>query len=310
MRKMTRRIVTALAVTLLMAIPASAQVVVAEAGEDLLLECSATDGTDVNLDGRASTVDGVRMDDLSNPHAADVSYLWEAVDVVFDDETSPTPMAAFPLGLTTVTLNFTYTDPTSTIATTEMDTVDVSIGDTTPPTVAGASDPAVLWPPNHKLHEVDVDLVVLDNCDPDPVVLLTSLVSNEPDNGNGDGNTVDDIQEVEVGTDDRIFLLRAERMGGGSGRVYTATYNATDASGNYTDGVVETLVPHDRGDLKAAKAEAKAAKKMAKAEAKADKQAAKAAKKAAKVEAKAAKKAARAEAKAAKKAAKAANKGL
>ena len=128
MRKMARRIVTAMAAALLMAIPASAQVVVAEAGEDLLLECSATDGTDVNLDGRGSTVDGVRMDDLSNPHAADVTYLWEAVDVDFDDETSPTPMGDFPLGLTTVTLNFTYTDPISQAETTATDTVDVSIG--------------------------------------------------------------------------------------------------------------------------------------------------------------------------------------
>jgi hypothetical protein len=141
---------------------------------------------------------------------------------------------------------------------------------------------------------------------------LTSLVSNEPDDGSGDGSTVDDIQGAEIGTDDRTFLLRAERMGRGSGRIYTATYNTTDASGNYTDGVVEILVPHDMGDLKAAKAEAKAAKKMAKAQRKADKKAAKAAKKADKKAAKAAKKADKKAdkkaAKAAKKAAKAAKK--
>ena len=299
MFKMARRLTTALAASLLLAIPASAQVVVADAGEDLPLECSASDGTDVNLDGRGSTVDGVRMDDPSNPYAADVTYLWEAVDVDFDDETSPTPMGNFPVGLTTVTLTFTYPEPLSLVETVSTDTVDISIGDTTPPTVTGAPDPAVLWPPNHKMHEVVVDLVVMDLCDPDPTVLLTSLVSNEPDNGNGDGNTIDDIQDAEVGTDDRSFLLRAERMGGGSGRIYTATYNATDASGYYTDGVVEVLVPHDMGDMKAAKAEAKAAKKMAKAAAKADKKAAKAAKKAAMAVAKAAKQAAKAEAKAA-----------
>jgi hypothetical protein len=301
MRKMARQLVTVLAAALLAAIPASAQVVVADAGEDLPLECSASDGTDVNLDGRGSTVDGVRMDDPSNPYAADVTYLWEAVDVDFDDETSPTPMGTFPVGLTTVALTFTYTEPVSLAETVSTDTVDISIGDTTPPTVAGAPDPAVLWPPNHKMHEVDVELVVMDLCDPDPTVLLTSLVSNEPDNGNGDGNTINDIQEAEVGTDDRSFLLRAERMGGGSGRIYTATYNATDASGNYTDGVVEILVPHDMGDLKAAKAEAKAAKKMAKAQKKADKKAAKTAEKAAKAEKKAEKKAAKAAKKAAKK---------
>jgi hypothetical protein len=292
MRKTARRIATALGAALVLAIPASAQIVVADAGEDLPLECSAADGTAINLDGRASTVDGVRMDAPSNPYAADVTYLWEAVDVTFDDETSPTPMGTFPLGVTTVTLNFTYTDPVSQAETVSVDTMDVSIGDVTPPTLVGASNPIVLWPPNHKFHEVEVDLVVMDNCDPDPTVLLTSLVSNEPDDGSGDGSTVDDIQGAEVGTNDRTFLLRAERMGRGSGRIYTATYNTTDASGNYTDGVVEILVPHDQGDLKATRAEAKAAKKMAKAAAKADKKAAKAAakaaKKAAKVEAKAA----------------------
>jgi hypothetical protein len=305
MRKMARQLGTVLAAALLAAIPASAQVVVADAGEDLPLECSASDGTDVNLDGRGSTVDGVRMDDPANPYAADVTYLWEAPDVDFDDETSPTPMGTFPAGLTTVTLTFTYIEPVSLAETVSTDTVDISIGDTTPPTVAGAPDPAFLWPPNHKMREVDVDLVVMDLCDPDPTVLLTSVVSNEPDNGNGDGNTIYDIQDAEVGTDDRSFLLRAERMGGGSGRIYTATYNATDASGNYTDGVVEILVPHDMGDLmKAAKAEAKAAKKMAKAQKKADKKAAKAEKKADKKAAKAEKKAAKKAAKAAKKAAK------
>jgi len=303
MRKMTRRIVMALGAALLMAIPASAQVVVADAGEDLDLECSAEDGASATLDGTLSTVDG-----LPAATDANTSFLWEALDVVFDDETSPTPTGTFPVGLTTVTLTVTYTDvtdPDNPVETSDEDTVDVSVGDSDPPTIEAVSAPMVLWPPNHKMHEVDVALVVTDSCDPDPTVLLTSLVSSEPDNGTGDGNTVDDIQEVEIGTDDRTFLLRAERMGGGSGRIYAATYNATDASGNSTDGMVQILVPHDQGDLKAAKAEAKAAQKMAKAAEKAanagDKQAAKAAAKAAKDAAKAAKKAAKAAEKAARK---------
>jgi hypothetical protein len=275
--------------------PSSAQVVIADAGEDLVLECSATGGAGATLDGLGSTVDGVMA--ATDPNTA---HHWEATGVVFDDETSPTPNGVFPLGTTTVTLTLTHTDSTTLAETVATDTVDVSVGDTTPPAIAAVSDPIVLWPPNHKLREVEVDLVVTDSCDPDPVVLLTSLVSNEPDDGSGDGSTVDDIQEVEVGTDDRSFLLRAERSGGGSGRIYAATYNATDASGNSTDGVIQILVPHDRGDLKAAKAEAKAARKMAKAAEKAAKKEAKAAAKAAKKAAKAAKKAAKAAKKAAK----------
>jgi hypothetical protein len=185
-----------------------------------------------------------------------------------------------------VTLTLVYTEPVSLAETAVTDTVDVSVGDDTPPTVEAVADPGVLWPPNHKLHQVDVTLVVTDACDPEPTVVLTTLTSNEPDDGEGDGNTVGDIQEAEIGTDDRSFLLRAERMGGGSGRIYAATYSAADLSGNSTDGVVQILVPHDQGDqaaIKAAeRAAQKAAKQAAKQAAKAAKQAAKAAKKAAK----------------------------
>jgi hypothetical protein len=279
------------------AAPAAAQVVVvAEAGEVPPLECSATDGTPVTLDGTASTVDGVMASIDPN-----TTFLWEAPGIVFDDETGVTPNADFPLGTTVVTLTVTHTDPTTFVETSHQDTVDVAIGDTTPPTLTVLSDPMVLWPPNHKLWEVELDLMVMDNCDPDPLVTLTSIQSNEPDNSTGDGNTVDDIQEADLGTDDRLFLLRAERKGNGSGRTYAATYNVVDASGNTSNGQVLVMVPHDKGDLKAAKASAKAAKKAAKAAEKAAKQSSKDAAKLAKQAAKAAKKAAKAAAKAARK---------
>jgi hypothetical protein len=302
MRKMTQRIATVLGAALLVAVPVSAQVVVeADAGEEQLLECSAEDGTSYQLYGLGSSVEGRAMDDDTvadpNPYKNDVTYLWEAVGVDFDDDTSATPIGTFPLGPTTVELTFTYTDPISLEETSSIGTVEIVVGDINPPTVTGVSDPVYLWPPNHKLHEVNMDLVVMDSCDPDPTVTLISLISSEPDNGQGDGNTVNDIQEADLGTDDRTFLLRAERMGGGTGRIYTAIYNATDASGNATDGEIEILVPHDQGDMKAAKAAAKAAEKMAKAAeraaSKADKQAAKAAAKAARQAAKAAKQAAK-----------------
>jgi endo-1,4-beta-xylanase len=55
-----------------------------------------------------------------------------------------------------------------------------------------------------------------------------------------------DIQEAAFGTDDREFLLRAERSGLGNGRVYTITYQAKDASGNTTVASTQVVVPHDR----------------------------------------------------------------
>ena len=71
-----------------------------------------------------------------------------------------------------------------------------------------------------------------DECDPNPQVQLVSITSNEPENGLGDGNTENDIQDADFGTDDRAFRLRQERQGGKGGRVYSIVYEATDASGN------------------------------------------------------------------------------
>lgn len=115
--------------------------------------------------------------------------------------------------------------------------------DTTPPVLTVSSTPRVLWSPNHKLVEIAVTLEATDDSDLAPIVHLVSIASNEPDNGLGDGDRADDIQEAELGTDDRVFLLRAERGGNGTGRIYTVVYRATDAAGNSTDRAIQVLVP-------------------------------------------------------------------
>jgi len=81
-----------------------------------------------------------------------------------------------------------------------------------------------------------------DDCDDNPVVSLLSVTSNEPDNGKGDGNTENDIQ-IEG---DNCFLLRAERSGGGDGRVYTIIYCATDSSGKTGCDTATVVVAHDQ----------------------------------------------------------------
>ncbi len=107
--------------------------------------------------------------------------------------------------------------------------------DATPPELFLTVDPDVLWPPNHKLETVITTVEVSDNADPNPVWDLVSVTSNEPDNALGDGNTINDIVVVS----DTEFLLRAERSGlnngrhgNQNGRVYSITYQATDACGN------------------------------------------------------------------------------
>jgi hypothetical protein len=122
------------------------------------------------------------------------------------------------------------------------DTAVALVVDDTPPMISVALDPDRLWPPNHKMEPVWATVVATDNC---PVVnyALTSIVSDEPDNGVADGNTVDDIQNAAIGTPDLQFDLRAERAGNGDGRVYTATYTAVDGSGNDAQDSATVEVP-------------------------------------------------------------------
>lgn len=115
--------------------------------------------------------------------------------------------------------------------------------DTTPPALSVSVTPGSLWPPNHKMVRVTATVAATDNADPAVAVTLKSVTSNEPDNGQGDGDTAGDIVIV----DERTFDLRAERSGQGSGRVYTITYEATDACGNVTEARATVTVPHDRG---------------------------------------------------------------
>jgi len=109
-------------------------------------------------------------------------------------------------------VTFTATDASGNVATCVS---NVTVQDTTPPQLALALVPTMLWPPNHRMVPVQAAWQVSDVCDPGPGVVLTSAASSEPDDtlGNGDGNTLGDIQEASVGTPDATVLLRAERSG-------------------------------------------------------------------------------------------------
>lgn len=122
--------------------------------------------------------------------------------------------------------------------------------DITPPEILVVVSPDILWPPNHKMVSIAVTVTVTDDTDPDPDWELTSITMNEGDETStydpeydhtlGDGNTADDIQVV----DKNNILLRAERSGLNSGRIYTIVYTATDDSGNTSTAAVTVTVPH------------------------------------------------------------------
>lgn len=113
--------------------------------------------------------------------------------------------------------------------------------DTTPPTLNVSVTPSTIWPPNGKLTSITVSISVIDDYDPTPEVKLESITANEP-------LTSGDISSALVGTDDRQFSFAAKRAGGSqTGRVYTITYSATDASGNKATATAKVVVPHDQG---------------------------------------------------------------
>ena len=107
--------------------------------------------------------------------------------------------------------------------------------DTSAPELTVQPNITVLRPPNHKMIPIRITLDYHDQTSGVSQVSLVSVTSNEPDNDKGDGNTEEDIQGAEIGTEDTELMLRAERSGQGDGRVYTITYAVTDHAGNVTE---------------------------------------------------------------------------
>ncbi|MFC1725742.1 FISUMP domain-containing protein [candidate division KSB1 bacterium] len=122
--------------------------------------------------------------------------------------------------------------------------------DETLPEIDLSVSPEKLWPPDHQMFEIAVNIVVNDDTDPEPQVKLVSITSNGSDNSKGDGNFINDIQSADFGTDDSSFFLRAERSGNGEGRIYTIIYSAIDFSGNIAFDTAYVKVEHDKGKLK------------------------------------------------------------
>ncbi|MCF7805124.1 MAG: HYR domain-containing protein [Candidatus Marinimicrobia bacterium] len=166
----------------------------------------------------------------------------------------PASGASFDLGETEVTV--TATDAAGNEAS---DTFTVTVEDTEAPTFVAKSDPITLWPPNHKYHTFDAtDFVASldDNCTDLSAadVVITSVSSDEPEDvqgrkngkgkssrGGGDGATKNDIVINGSSVD-----LRAERQGGGNGRVYTVSLSVADGNGNSSSATCQVVVPHSK----------------------------------------------------------------
>lgn len=119
--------------------------------------------------------------------------------------------------------------------------------DKTPPTLVCSADPSALWPPNFRLVTVTVGVAITDTLSGGDRFVLTGTTNNEPDVSAGRRAFSYDIQNFVVGTPDTAGSLRAERDGGGTGRIYSFTYDAWDRAGNGAACVAIVTVPHDQG---------------------------------------------------------------
>lgn len=144
----------------------------------------------------------------------------------------------FALGTNEVTFGVTE-DGSNIVSCTSL----VIVQDTTPPSLESiGATPNMIWPPNHKMRPIKLEVRATDLGGP-TTWLVTSIESNEPEDGLGDGHTSPDWA---IKAPHKAWV-RAERAGRGSGRVYTLNVEVADPSNNTTNGSVNVYVPHDRG---------------------------------------------------------------
>jgi uncharacterized repeat protein (TIGR01451 family) len=145
----------------------------------------------------------------------------------------------------TYMINYNASDPAGNAAATVTRTVIVA--DTIAPVIT-LKNSISLWPPNHKYTTINTsDMVqsINDSCAGSINIsnaVISKVTSDEAENSNGDGNTLNDIV---IANNCKSVQLRSERDGGGNGRVYSVTIKVTDASGNVGTAVFKVKVPQN-----------------------------------------------------------------
>ena len=210
----------------------------ARAGADFAARCASASGAAVTLDGSASSDpdSGAGTNDdiasfewFENYGGAEQTLL--GTGEILD--------ATLALGSHLITLRVTDHAGLS-----DTDEIEVTVQDTTPPDFSLSVTPEILSPPNQQFVPIHAAVGASDACGPVSIVLVgvTSNESNLP----GDVVPPADIRNANYGTADFDFELRAKRLGSGSGRTYTITYQVTDGSGNETLASDTVSVLHNR----------------------------------------------------------------
>ncbi len=127
----------------------------------------------------------------------------------------------------THTVTFSSTDKAGNTEKTRTQAIKI---DTTPPTITAVGTPTSIWPPNHKLVDVNIAVTLTDTLSgPDGFVLLSATASGDPT----------DLQGFVVGAASTSGPVRANKD-----EVYTLTYQGKDQAGNTATAVVTIAVTH------------------------------------------------------------------
>src|SRR6185436_4189775 len=186
---------------------------VANAGPDQQVECSAGCAR-VILNGSAS----------SDPDGDALSYQWKDNGVVI--ATGQVAEVQLNKGFHIIALRVTDGSGAS-----GSDEMTVYVRDTKAPSIVFDQLVSDLKPSGHSMRLVAV-VSASDDCDASPTLAIT-VTSNEPQEGTGDGDTSPDWEIVPTDGGVQVWV-RAERSGGGNGRLYSIKATATDRTGYQT----------------------------------------------------------------------------
>jgi 6-phosphogluconolactonase (cycloisomerase 2 family) len=197
---------------------------------DRQAECAGPDGTRVALDGTGAF----------DPDGDAIEWIWieSAGTEARLLATGPLPEVALSSGEHSLTL--LVVDATGLAARHDF---HVTVSDTEPPAILRLdASPATLWPPDHRLVPVHVVLEAKDACSGAAHARMADVTSSEPEDAAGDGRSMGDIvvRSSENGAD---LLLRAERKGGGPGRVYRVRFVVADEAGHAREATIDITVP-------------------------------------------------------------------
>ncbi|MEW6250833.1 MAG: PKD domain-containing protein, partial [Planctomycetota bacterium] len=216
------------------------------------------------VEGAAAALNGAAS---SDPDGDALTFTWEQLSgpvVTLIGADTATPSFTTPQvdpGGAVLVFGLTVDDGYGGSATDEV-VITVENADAPPACRDARPSKRILWPPNHKMVPVRIkgiryeDGVREEDDDDDRedrhahnrcgrgrvTITILSVTQDEPLDGLGDGDTAPDavIQGDQV-------LLRAERAGGGNGRVYRITFLAEDEAAGACIGDVTVCVPHSKG---------------------------------------------------------------